>query len=153
MLLDLNSGSGLIMSSLTIMFILVVFHIILGGSYLSTSTSLLIDSDVLIDGVSATYEAEQSSLLFEIDDLEGMIILLTTITAIAVASGVNILGSGLSDNSVRTITIVAIFSGIWIILSVLIAPLIWSIEIFGSLIYILLTISYTIGVIQKVVNV
>lgn len=153
MIIDLKSGSGLIMSTLTVMFILVVFNIIFGGTYIGTTTTLLIDSEVLIDGISATFKIESTQFLFEIDELEGMIILLTTIISIATFAGVNILGSGLSDTSVRTITIVSIFAGIWIILSVLIAPLIWSIEIFGALIYILLTMAYVIGVVQKVVSV
>jgi len=151
LLLDLNISSGLIMSTLFIMFVLVIFNIILGGSFISTSTTLVIDTDTLIDGVSYTYKSESENFLFEIDSLEGMIILLTTITTIATFTGVQVLGSGLSDSSVHTLVIVAIFSGIWIILSVLVAPLVWSIEIFGTLIYVLLTIAYAIGVVQKVV--
>jgi len=152
LLLDLDINSGLIMSTLTIMFVLVVFNIILGGGYITSEpTTMIIDTNILIDGVSSTYEAESDAYIFEISELEGMIILLTTITTIATFTGIQVLGSGLSDSSVHTLVIVAIFSGIWIILSVLVAPLVWSIEIFGTLIYVLLTIAYAIGVVQKVV--
>lgn len=152
LLLNLNTNSGLIMSTLTIMFILVIFNIIFGGTFVGTTETMLIDTDVLVDGVSSTFQAESEIFLFEIDSLEGMIIILTTIITIATFTGIQVLGSGLSDSSVRTIVIIAIFSGIWIILSILIKDLIWSIEIFGTLMYVLLTVVYSIGVVQKVIG-
>ena len=134
------------------MIVLVVLNIILGGSYISTSNSLFLDLEALVDGISTTFTTSSGTIVFGIDEFEGMIISLSAIIAIATAFGINVFGSGLNETSVRTITIVSIYTGIWIILSIIVHNLIVMIEFFGSLLYILITIAYTIGVIQKVVE-
>lgn len=140
----------LIMGSLLIMFILVILTVILGGTYLTTTDTIIIDSEALIDGETATFEATTGIFTIGIDSLEGLVIILTAVIVIASLVGIQVLGSGLSDSAVRTVTIVSVYAELWLILSLMVNSLVWSIEIFGTLIYILLTIIYSIGVIQKI---
>jgi len=86
---------------------------------------------------------------FEIDPVVGAIVILIVIGIIGAILGIQILGSGLSDWSVRLGILIFTYLGLWVLLTILSMPLIKSIEVFGSIIYISLTIGYTIGVIQK----
>jgi len=75
------------------------------------------------------------------------------IIAIAVGMaviGFRVLGSGLSDPSVRVLITAVVYTGIWTMLSLLAIPLLYGIEIFGTLIYIALSLGYVIGVIEKI---
>jgi len=140
---------AIILGCLLVMFILVIFNVLLGGSYYSVQDNILVDTEALVDGGSSTFQVSGQTILFGIDSLEGMILILTAIIVIATVVGIQVLGSGLSDSSVRAITIVSTYSGLWIMLSILIDDLFWSIQTFGVLLYIILTIFYVIGVIQK----
>jgi len=88
-------------------------------------------------------------IFFEIDPVLGAIVILTIIGIIAGVLGIQIVGSGLSDWSVRTGILIMTYLGLWILLTILSMPLIKSIEVFGSIIYISLSLGYTIGVIQN----
>jgi len=96
------------------------------------------------------HEGLTGQATFSIDVLTGAIAIIVGIIALATLLGIQILGSGLSDTSVRLISILSAYIGLWSVLSVLCIPLIIEIEIFGQLIYIGLTLAYTIGVIEKI---
>lgn len=85
-----------------------------------------------------------------IDPLTGAISIIVVIATATALLGIQFLGSGLSDNSVRVLITVAIYASIWTILSLLAIPLIKGIEFFGTLIYVGLTIGYIIGVMEKI---
>jgi len=89
---------------------------------------------------------------FSIDPIEGAIIFLITIVALASTVGIHILASGLAETSVRVLINIVIYVGLWGVLSMLASPLIFGIAVFGGLIYVLLTLGYTIGVIQKILE-
>lgn len=86
---------------------------------------------------------------FYIDDLAGALVVLTGIIVVAGVIGIQILGSGLSDSGHKVIIYCLVYGGVWAMLSILASPLISQIEVFGSMIYIALTIAFVIGVIQK----
>ncbi len=140
----------LVSTTLLILFVLVIFNLVLGNNLLSNIYDIEIDVEAIVDGTPATYEIMGSSVSFGITELEGMIVLLIVIITIASIVGIQILGSGLSDSSVRTLTIVIFYAGLWTMLSALVFNLINTIEIFGYLIYITLTIAYVLGVFQKI---
>ena len=99
-----------------------------------------------------TLEVEWDDLepiAFDLDPLIGAIVLVSLIAVAVVLLGLRVLGSGLSDDSIRILCVALSYIGIWLFLSVLAMPLLLSIEIFGTLIYTALTIGYTIGVIEK----
>jgi len=89
-------------------------------------------------------------VFFEIDPVLGAIVIFITIGIIAGILGIQIIGSGLSDWSVRVGVLLLAYGGLWALLSILSMPLIKSIEVFGVIIYISLTIGYTVGVIERI---
>lgn len=121
----------LIVLSLSMLLVITFFNVILGASF----SSYRLDSAY---GVSAG-----------IDEITGAIAIIIALVSIAVVVGIQILGSGISEQSVRTIIIVVGYATIWGIFSVLSLNLITSIEIFGTIIYLVLTIMYVIGVMNK----
>jgi len=94
--------------------------------------------------------SEDSSDTIGIDALTGAISIIVIIATGTALLGIKILGSGLADPSVRVLITATIYSAIWILLSLLAIPLIHSIEHFGILLYVALTIGYIIGVIEKI---
>lgn len=90
---------------------------------------------------------------FNIDSTSGAIAIIFIIAIAGSIIGIRILGSGLAETSIRTLTIAMAYTGVWLVLSLLAIPLLFSIELFGSLIYIVLTIGYVIGVIQRITGV
>lgn len=94
------------------------------------------------------------SVVFEIpainaDPVVGMLALLCAIAIFTVLVGIQIFASGISETSIKALSTGLLYTGLWVVLSLLSAPLINSIEIFGNIIYICLTIGYVIGVIEK----
>ena len=90
---------------------------------------------------------------FNIDPLEGAIMIIIAIAVATAFVGIKVLGSGLSDPSVRVLITATAYTGLWLVLSVLASPLLFEIEVFGSLIYVSLSIIYVIGVIEKMTGV
>lgn len=139
-----------ITATLFIMIVIALFSIILGGSFTTVPMETVIDNEVLIDGITRYFELDIETTFFNIDPVAGAIVILTVILALVLILGIQILGSGLSPQSVKIGTILTIYIGLWIILSALASSLIKEIELFGSVIYITLTIAYTVGVFQKI---
>lgn len=132
--------------------VIAVLSLVLGADFISAPVDMTTSSSsVIINGSTTTYETSVSSINFTISTNElilGVGILLGLI-AIASLFGLRILGSGLSDESVRVIVFVTVYGGIWMLLSLLAWNLITQIEIFGYFIYAILSICYAVGCIQK----
>jgi len=142
----------LIVLTLAILIVLSIFSLILGNNFISGIANIAIDNDALVDGVSSTFEVIGQNVIFAIDTsslIIAGIALIITITVVAGIVGINVLGSGLNPQSTKIIIIITAYIGIWSTLSILAFNLINSIEIFGSVIYISLTLTYVIGVIKK----
>lgn len=135
--------------TLTILLVLTILSVILGTSFTDTLVETTIDNEALIDGGSKTIEIEGVEILFNIDPVIGAIAMIIVIASIGGVVGIQILGTGLSPESVRVLIMAIAYTGIWGVLSILSLPLISSIEIFGPLIYVVLTLGYVIGIIQK----
>jgi len=86
---------------------------------------------------------------FNIDVIAGAIAIIIVIAVIGIGIGINVLGSGLSETTVKLIITAISYTGLWALLSVLASPLLFEIEVFGGVIYIALTLGYTIGVVNK----
>lgn len=89
------------------------------------------------------YEFNTSGLIL------GAITVLITIVAVAVGTGISVLGTGLSSESVGVVIKVVSYIAIWSLLTVFSFPLIVSIVVFGFVIYLGITFLYAIAVIQK----
>ena len=135
---------------LMILIVLLIFSLILGESFTSISDSVGVDNTSLVNGSLTTYEIPSQQVIFDIDPIIGGIAIIVAIGVATTIYGAHVLATGLSPASVRTLTIITGYTGLWIVLSLLAIDLIKSIAIFGNIIYIVITLGYTIGVIQKV---
>ncbi len=87
--------------------------------------------------------------MFSIDLVAGAIPILITMIVIVIVLGITALATGLSPQTVKIATYLVFYVGIWFLLSQYAEPLIRSIEIFGGIVYVGLTIGYAIGVMQN----
>jgi len=134
---------------LVILTVLTMFSFILGNTLTGSPVDNIISNDLLINDTITTLTFEDADALFVIDPVLGAIGMLVVIGVIAAIIGIQILGSGLSPESVKMIMSMTMYGGMWGVLSILSYPLLNSIEMFGAVIYITLTLAYVIGIIQK----
>lgn len=139
--------------SLMILIVITLFSVILGSTLISGLANVAIDNDALVDGASSTFEVIGQDVIFNIDTsnlITAGIALITAIIIVSAITGITVLGSGLNPQSAKIIIFLTGYIGIWTTLTALAFNLIVSIELFGTFIYIGLTIAYVIGVIQKI---
>lgn len=85
-----------------------------------------------------------------IDSITGALAIIVALVGLAVLVGVQVFGSGISEQSVKTIIVITGYATLWGFFSFLSLNLIISIEVFGWIIYLILTIIYVIGVMGKI---
>lgn len=85
-----------------------------------------------------------------IDELTGALAIIIALVALAAAIGIQVLGSGISEQSVRIIITIVGYGSIWAFFSVLSLNLIIAIEIYGTIIYLSISILYVVGVMRKI---
>ena len=134
--------------SLLILVVLSLFSVILGNSFIGNEVETFVENDLIINGTTTTVGVNANAL-FSIDPFIGLTATIIVLVLLATAFGVRALASGFADVSIRVIVIGTAYGGLWVLFSLLAEPLLSSIAIFGSLIYITLTIGYVWGVIQK----
>lgn len=143
----------LIIMMLIPMIIITLISIVFGADFLGVSVNVDYLIDQMKNGTVKELLIEQGILqgshTFNITLLGGAIAIIMVVGIIALGLGIQVLGSGLSETSVKTLVGGVAYTGIWLVLSVLSAPLILNIETFGTIIYIILTIGYVLGVVQK----
>lgn len=139
----------LITITLLILIVITLFSIIAGSSFTGNVIENVIDNELIVNGTGSTLELD-SSTFFNIDPVIGFTATIIVIVVLASVLGIQIIGSGLSPETVRVMIIGISYAGIWIVFSLLAEPLISSIEIFGTLLYVVLTIGYVIGVVQQI---
>ena len=143
--------SKLVNMALIPLLVLTFIAIIFGSSFVSiTIEQEAISTWLKLNNTLTESRIEQINTTINIDDLTGAIAIIITLAMITSVIGLRVLGSGLSDESVRTLTIAIIYTSIWTILSILAYSLFAIIELFGLLIYVCLTIIFVIGVIEKI---
>jgi len=136
--------------TLTILLVLALLSLILGGVFIDVPLSIDVKGSQKLGGITTKWELPIGDFVIKIDPVVGLIVIFIVIIAIAAVLGIQILASGLSPESVRYIMNAILYFVIWTLLSTMCFNLIISIAIFGTLIYITLTIAYVIGVIQKI---
>ena len=139
--------------SLMILIVITLFSVILGREFISGIANIAIDNEALVDDIPSTFVVVGQDVLFSIDTsnlIVAGISLIVAIIIVAGISGITVLGSGLNPQSAKIIIILTGYIGIWSTLTALSFNLIVEIEVFGSIIYIGLTMAYIVGVIQKI---
>lgn len=125
--------------------------------FITNGTSLTADYGVgdvgtlnyTTDGVtnSTTVDIPGSeSQTFNIWSIEGAMIILIAGIAVSIVAGIGLFGSGLSEQAQRLILMGTVFLGLWAVLTVISAPLLFEdTGLLGTAFYIILTISFIIG--------
>lgn len=134
---------------LAFLLIITFLSIISGNSFIGVIVENIVDNAVIVNGTTTTLEIPIDDSVFGIDPITGGLALIVALAVVGSLICIQLLGSGLSDNGSRIIMVSVFYGGIWAILSVVSYPMIISIEIFGLLIYVSLTILYAIGVVSK----
>ena len=143
----------LIGGSLIIILIIVLLNLVMGNEFLGGIASLGIDNEAIVDGVPTTFVVEATDVLFSIDasSIVGAITIISvTLIGVALVTGISVLASGLNAQSARIVILALTYTGIWTLLSFLAYALIVSIEVFGAVIYVTITIAYIIGVVRMI---
>lgn len=110
-----------------------------------------INGNPIVNGTSTTYEQAGSSYNISITETLGLMAIIAVIEVVATIAGINVLGSGLSDTSVKIIYKTMGLTVLWSVLSVTgIQVLNFIPYSFGLLLYFVFTLAYAIGVIQSV---
>lgn len=128
-----------ILLSLGCLMLIAVFNLVLIGS---GQMSFIVQSNTNYLDAIIGFE-------FIIDDFWFALGIVIALIGIGCVIGISIFGSGINSESVRIIMIIIAYISLWVFLSILSIDLILNIAIFGVLIYILLTMFYTVGVIKK----
>lgn len=82
-----------------------------------------------------------------------LIVAVSSIMVIGIIAGTNVMGSGLNDSSTKMVMKVLAFITLWIVLSLFTITFLSPLEDFGNLLWLLLTICYAIGFLEKIVGV
>lgn len=141
---------ALIGLTLLILGVLTIFSMVLGGALSGTILNSDYQGDLIVNGTTTTLEFSGNDQLFAIDPTIATIAVFVVIIAIVAVLGIQFLGSGLSPESIKVIMACILYGAVWGLLSVFAMPLIVAIEVFGTIIYMVLLIGYIIGVIQRI---
>ena len=136
--------------TLTILIVLTMLSFILGGVFVDVPIEIAVEGSQTTNEAVKTFDFPIGDFVFKIDPVAGLIVIFILIIVISALLGIQILASGLSPESIRFMMNAILYFGLWSLLSVMASGLIFGIEIFGTIIYITLTIAYVIGVIQKI---
>lgn len=138
----------LVGATLVIMLVITLFAIIGGNSFISITDTNVINNSIIVNGTTTSFETSVDTT-FGLDPITGGIALIITLSVLGGVIGLRVLGSGLSEASVKIILLAFFYGGLWAILSLLSINLITAIELFGGIIYMFLTLAYAIGVVNK----
>lgn len=142
----------LIGATLLLLSVIVILSLVLGGGFISGITEIGINNEAIVNGSTHTFVVEPISIVYGIDTttLVGAIGIITAVFIVAAAlTGITVVSTGLNAQSAKLILLASGYIAIWAMLSVVAFGLIVSIEIFGGIIYVMLTIGYLIGVVQS----
>ena len=135
--------------TLTIMILLTIVSVVFGENFGSGFVDTTTTGTTLINGTSTTVVLGRGDVLFSIDAIEGAIPIMGVMLVVVILLGITALATGLSPQTVKIGTFLIFYIGMWVLLSINAEPLIKSIQIFGGLLYAVLTIGYTFGVFQN----
>lgn len=142
----------LIGATLLLLIVIVILSLVLGGGFISGIVEIAVDNTAIVNGSTSTFVVDPISIVYGIDTgtILGAIGIIGAIFVVAAAiTGITVVSTGLNAQSARLILLATAYVAIWAMLSVVAYGLINSIEIFGPIIYVIMTIGYLIGVSQS----
>jgi len=135
----------LIMLALVPLIVLTFLSVIFGNEFMMTPSPETIEEEKTIWLVMEKLAGDLAIL-----SVGGTFAIIVIITGLVIVIGIQVLGSGLSDTTVKVLTIITSYTTLWIVLTLLSMPLLDGIEYFGTFIYTILTLIYVIGMIEKI---
>ncbi|MGM0496043.1 MAG: hypothetical protein ACQERX_05225 [Bacillota bacterium] len=123
--------------------------------YLPLTIFLVLDFLSVFMGDSwsmASFQAEGQTFTFNIAAFSDSITWFSVIMGAAGIVGIQIFGSGLSDESTEIIMSIIVYATLWSFVVSLSFPLIAQIPVLGASISIILTLIYVIGVMDKIMG-
>ena len=135
----------LIMLALIPLIVLTFLSVIFGNEFMMTPSPETIEEEKTIWLVMEKLAGDLAIL-----SVGGTFAIIVIITGLVIVIGIQVLGSGLSDTTVKVLTIITSYTTLWIVLTLLSMPLLDGIEYFGTFIYTILTLIYVIGMIEKI---
>jgi len=140
----------LMLIPLTIMIFLMVISLTYSTTTMIGNYSSESGGEIVIDNETGSVDIpEAGEHEFNLGGAQGALVLLIIAIAVGTASGIRILGSGLSDYSQALLFKSIALMGLWAILTVFTFDLIFTNEIIGSIIWILLTIMFVLGFVSS----
>lgn len=118
--------------------------------YRSGNESYSVNGTLIVGGNETVVSTEAATVGISAIVSAGIITLVVTSIALAVVSGVTVLGSGLNTEATKAIWKSAAYFGLWGLFSVFGLVLFGSIPVFGFPLYFLLTLFYSIGVLGSI---
>lgn len=123
------------------------------GSYTSASSGSFGDSgvsgSVFVNSSESEFVSEDYSVSSGWDFETGVLLFVVAMIAVGALVGIRVVGSGLSEQSVRIIYMSVALFGLWGLLSYFALDVLVSFPLFGWLIYFALTFVYGVGVFQQ----
>ena len=129
--------------SIGVMFFISLFSIILEGT--TSNVSFIIQDN-------ANNLTVLQDFSFVLDDFYLALGIIIGLIILAGVIGIGVLGTGISGTSIKIIIIALAYISLWVFLTIFSLDLIFSIEIFGILIYFILCFCYLVGIISKLAN-
>lgn len=134
---------------LAIMLILSMITFISGGDLSSGTVNVDSGGSINVNGTSGSVEIPRAERqTFNIWGPDGAIVILVALLAVGIVAGVSVFGSGLSGTSQRMIILGTGLFGMWACLTVATTTIFQSGGVFGSLMWVGLTIMYVLGFVQ-----
>lgn len=140
--------TDLIFVNLAILFFLTLLSLISGNNFIANAYVESQQYHQILNGTTSIVELEGISADFSLDPLIQAVIWIAVIGGIGVASSITVLASGLAGFGSRWLVGMIFFISIWIMLSTLPFPLIQAGGTVMELIYLGMTITYSIGAIM-----
>jgi len=138
--------------TLFILGILTLFSLILGNGLSGIPGEVGLEGSLIVNGSTTTLKFPIGDFMLLIDPTVATIVVFGAIIVVVGILGIQAFASGLSPESIRVIIACTLYGAVWTLLSVLALPLISAIEVFGTIIYMVLLIGYIVGVIGKIVG-
>jgi len=98
----------------------------------------------------ASNQLDETTAEWDITSSLGLIGVVVGVMALATFAGVSVLGSGISETSVSAIVKGTAYLLIWGVFSALAIALIMQIALFGPILYFILTLIYTLGIVNSI---
>jgi hypothetical protein len=115
----------------------------------TTTAAYNITGNQTLDATTSVLTNTGVQSVWDINMTAGIIALIIALVAVGVAAGITVLGSGLSNFSVQLIYKSATYYGLWGVFSALGFVGFLSIPIFGLMLWLILTLIYSVGFFQS----